>query len=306
MAEAQENRSWRAALTMRKDNQFEVYSRFPPISAVKTTKVKRRDIQRLEKGHHIAFQLETAPDDKRSLSDANFWNHAILLESHNGTIRIITFSKCLIAEENKLVQRDYIFESDCVKVKTAIMTTDIAAVMLNENTGLKLMEAEVEISDIKTMYQYHHESETTPNEVIRRAKDMVWNARITWDYHSYTSEEFAFFAATGESFKREKATKMQIVRSVAQQNGYSVGGQVISFLTHKAMSLGLPKAAQFIIQKIIAITCREATEELAINLLRLSTTFAAKLGPKMAAACGAIMGGVGAAVGIAVEAAFFA
>ena len=81
---------------------------------------------------------------------------------------------------------------------------------------------------------------------------------------------------------------------------------MISFLTHKAMSIGLPKAVNFTIQKIITITCREATEELTLNLLRLSSTFAAKLGPKMAAACGAIMGGVGAVVGIAVETGFFA
>ena len=299
MAQAVDNKSW---LARAKDNLHTVYNRHPRNASmkhsegcnkVKTKKVKPKDVKR---GDHVAFQFEPEPEE----GDNQFWNHAIVLEKGGGIIKFITFCKCVLGQEKKPVPRDYVFESDCVKVKF------YGAILKAADVELTIQQAEVRMRDFETMYLYKHEGAMDPNAVVGNAKDMVGDTSRKWKSMNFTSEEFAFYAATKQEFNREKATKMQLVKSFTRQNCVSTIKELSIFLGTKFASVGLPIAIKAIINKVIAVTCKEATAEVVMNLVKMGEEFVTKLIPKMAAACGAIMGGVGAAVGVVVEVGFFA
>jgi hypothetical protein len=290
-----------------------VHKRYPPIAKKKETpdaetiSIKLKDLKRaqphdapIQRGCHIAFRMETAPDEKEGIDDAHFWNHAIVLEVCDGKIKLITFCSSLmdIDESKRPLPRDFMFESDCIKVGSSGL--------LLADRKLTLQYAEVSINHLQSMFRYENESDATANEVVERAEAMVANPTEEWDYEKFTSEEFAMRAVTGkEDFTREEVKTMQLVKSVGKQN-FSIAVQVlIPDFAKLVLDIGAPLIVKKIVMRVISVTCREGIDEIAQSLMKMSTQFAAKLAPKMAAACGAIAGGIGATVGIALEVGFF-
>ena len=306
MAQAVDEKS---QLAKAKDSNLRtVYSRHPRNASmkdskgcnkVKTNKVKPEDVKR---GDHVAFRFEPGPEVEFH-EDNQFWNHAIVLEKGGGMIKFITFCKCVLGQEKKPVTRDYVFESDCIRVSLYGARLDLKTA---DEVKFTIQQAEVRICDFEAMYLYKHEGGIEPDAVARNAEDMVGDTSRKWNGMKYTSEEFAFYAATKQEFIRKRATKLQLVKSFTRQNCGSTIKEVGIFLGEKLATIGLPFAIKTIISKVIAVTCKEATEEVVMNLVKMGEGVITKLVPKMAAACGAIMGGVGAAIGIVVETGFFA
>ena len=259
----------------------------------------------IKRGSHIAFKMKTAPDEEKGIEDANFWNHAIVLEVCYWKIKVITFCKSLmdIDESQRPVQRDFMFESDCIKMGSSGL--------VKANVNLVLQQAEVSINDMDCMHRYEQENNTEDSEnirVIERAEAMVANPTKEWDYNKFTSEEFAMRAVTGkEDFTRVEVKLSQLVVSAARQDFSHVVLVLLPQYGKMALDIGLPEVIKKIVMKVYSFMATEFNlkGKVAKSFLKLCQNCTETAAPPMAVTCAAITGGIGAAVGIALEAGFF-